>query len=281
MRNILKWLLIPALAVGSLTACKEGDPMTSSASIATKKLSDLPPEKIQNLSSRSFYFGHQSVGKNITEGLAMVLPQYPNIQMKVVEGESPESLAPGVFLHSRIGKNRNPITKVEAFEKVMDGGLGNQADAAFVKFCYVDAVHGTDVNKIFADYKKGIEALKARYPETVFVHFTMPLKTVPEGWKTQIKMLIGREMPEYLDNANRTRFNEMLRAEYAGKDPLFDIAKLESMANGTAKVFEYEGQKVEALVPTYTYDGGHLSEEGKRWIAEQLLVFLAELNYKS
>ncbi len=279
MRKFLQWLLIPALAVGSLAACKEGTDMTTSEPV--KKLSDLPPEKIQNLSSRTFYFGHQSVGKDITGGLAMVLPQYPDIKLKVVEGESPDSLAPGVFLHSRIGKNRAPVTKVEAFESVMNGGIGNQADAAFVKFCYVDAVHGTDVTQIFADYKKSLEALKARYPETAFVHFTMPLKTVPEGWKTSIKMLIGREIPEYLDNANRTRFNDMLRAEYAGKDPIFDIAKLESTASGSRNVFEYDGQKVEALVPAYTNDGGHLSDEGKRWIAEQLLIFLAELNYKS
>jgi lysophospholipase L1-like esterase len=93
-------------------------------------------------------------------------------------------------------------------------------------------------------------------------------------------MLIGREIPEYRDNANRTRFNDMLRAEYGGKDPIFDIAKLESTAGGSRNVFEYDGQKVEALVPAYTNDGGHLSDEGKRWIAEQLLIFLAELNYK-
>jgi hypothetical protein len=279
MRNFLKWLLIPALAVGSLTACKEGNDMTASEPV--KKLSDLPPEKIQNLSSRTFYFGHQSVGKDITGGLAMVLPQYPDIKLKVVEGESPDNLAPGVFLHSRIGKNRAPATKVEAFENVMNGGIGNQADAAFVKFCYVDAVHGTDVAQIFADYKQRLEALKTRYPETTFVHFTMPVKTVPEGWKTSVKMLIGREIPEYRDNANRTRFNDMLRAEYGGKDPIFDIAKLESTAGGSHNVFEYDGQKVEALVPAYTNDGGHLSDEGKRWIAEQLLIFLAELNYKS
>lgn len=255
--------------------------MTTAEQTPTKKLSDLPAEKLQNLSSRSFYFGHQSVGKNITQGMAMVLPEYPNIQLKVVEGETPESLAPGVFLHSRIGKNRAPITKVEAFERVMDGGIGNQADAAFVKFCYVDAVHGADVKQIFADYKKSIDTLKARYPETTFVHFTMPLKTVPEGVKTSIKMLIGRDIPEYQDNAVRTQFNEMLRAEYNGKEPVFDIARLEAMAQGNYKVFEYEGQKVEALNPAYTYDGGHLSDEGKRWLAEQLLVFLAELNYKS
>lgn len=281
MRTLMKWLLIPVLAVGGLAACKNGDTVTASTPIPTQTLAELPADKIAALSSHSFYFGHQSVGKNIMDGLTQLLPEYPNIKLQIVEGENPDSLTSGVFLHSRIGKNRAPITKIDAFEHVLDTGIGNKADAAFLKFCYVDAAHGTDVKQIFADYKSRIETLKARYPQTVFVHFTMPLKTVPEGFKTSVKLLIGKDIPDYMDNANRTRFNDMLRAEYGGKEPIFDIAHLESIANGKASVYEYKGQKVEALVPAYSNDGGHLSDAGKRWIAEQLLVFLAELHYKS
>lgn len=281
MRFFLKWLLIPLLAVGGLTACKNGDPVTATDPIPTKMLADLPAEKLQALSSRSFYFGHQSVGKDITDGLAKVLSEHPNLKLNIVEGENAASLTPGVFLHSRIGKNREPNTKIQAFEKVLDSGIGTLADAAFVKFCYVDATHGTDVNKLFTDYKSSVESLKSRYPKTVFIHFTMPLRTVPDGIKANVKRMLGSDMPEYMDNANRTRFNELLRAEYAGKAPVFDIARLESMTPAKTSVYQYQGQKVEALSRIYTSDGGHLSDEGKRWIAEQLLVFLAELNYKS
>jgi len=36
-------------------------------------------------------------------------------------------------------------------------------------------------------------------------------------------------------------------------------------------------QKVFIMLPQYTTDGGHLNEEGRKIVAEQLLIVLAEL----
>lgn len=279
---IMRALMLSMVLVG-LAACGGGSDVDKSEQY--KRLADVPAEKLAQLSQRSYFFGHQSVGVNVMDGLALVLKDNPNIKLDVALSEDASQLKPGAFLHSRIGKNSEPATKVEAFQRLLDNGMGNRADAAFVKFCYVDAGAGANasVEDTFANYKRTISELQAKYPQTRFVHFTMPLRTVPEGIKISIKNLLGRDIPEYQDNAQRGRFNELLRNEYKGKEPIFDIAHLESLAAGGGKAytFDYQGKTLEALAPENTYDGGHLSDEGKRWIAEQLLIFLAQLEYKS
>lgn len=281
MLFIKRALMLSMMLVG-LAACGEGSDVDKSK---YTKLADVPAEKLALLSQHSYFFGHQSVGTNVVDGLALVLKDNPNIKLSVAESEEAAHLKPGAFLHSRIGKNSEPATKVEAFQRLLDSGMGNKVDAAFVKFCYVDAGTGANatVDETFANYKRTISELQARYPQTRFIHFTMPLRTVPDGIKIKIKNVLGRDIPEYLDNAQRGHFNELLRQEYGGKEPVFDIAHLESVAAGGGKAytFEYQGKKLETLAPENTYDGGHLSDDGKRWVAEQLLIFLAQLEYKS
>jgi hypothetical protein len=73
----------------------------------------------------------------------------------------------------------------------------------------------------------------------------------------------------------------MLRKEYTGKEPIFDLAALESTnPDGTRLSFTQNGKTAYALVPTYTTDGGHLNEQGRKLVAEQLLIFLASLSVK-
>lgn len=264
-----------------LTACGEGAATVSSD--AYKTLSDVPIERRAALSSRSYFFGHQSVGVNIVDGLALVLQDHPEIKIDIMQTESAADIRPGSFLHSRIGKNREPITKIRALEQILDSGVGDEADAAFVKFCYLDAGASSNVSveELFKEYVNSIRVLKAKYPETKFVHFTIPLRTVPEGLKVKIKSVLGRKIPEHLDNVQRGKFNEMLRSEFGGREPLFDVARLESMVAGSnrAHTFRHDGRRYETLAPGNTYDGGHLNDAGKRWLAEQLLIFLAELDY--
>ncbi|MBW2608023.1 MAG: hypothetical protein JRD05_10355 [Deltaproteobacteria bacterium] len=71
----------------------------------------------------------------------------------------------------------------------------------------------------------------------------------------------------------------MLRKEYDGKEPVFDIAKIEStFPNGTRCSFTKDGKTYYSMVPEYTYDSGHLNETGRKKVAEQLLILLAQLN---
>lgn len=243
------------------------------------RLSDVPNEKLEALSQKTYFFAHQSVGRNMLDGLRMLMAENPAIKLNIQESESAANAVPGAFLHSNVGKNRLPQTKVEQYQSALNSGLGNQVDVAFLKFCYVDLNREGDAKQLFEQYKTSIEKLKAEYPQTRFVHFTLPLKTVPSGVKVTIKNLIGREVPEQSDNIRRSEYNQLLRTAYSGKEPVFDIAHLESVdpATGKAFTFELNGQQYEAMAPANTYDGGHLTDAGKRWLAEQLVVFLANL----
>ena len=76
----------------------------------------------------------------------------------------------------------------------------------------------------------------------------------------------------------RQQYNEMLRKEYAGREPLFDIAQIESALPDSSRVAFKKGEEnYYGMAPEYTDDGGHLNEKGRKIFAEQLLIFLAAL----
>jgi len=41
--------------------------------------------------------------------------------------------------------------------------------------------------------------------------------------------------------------------------------------------FRKEGKKYYSMTPTYTDDGGHLNERGRKKVAEQFLLFMINL----
>ena len=68
----------------------------------------------------------------------------------------------------------------------------------------------------------------------------------------------------------------MLRSTYEGKEPIFDIARLESTDPKGCTVFRTVGSEQVPLVDVgYTADGGHLNKLARKRIAEQLLIVLA------
>jgi hypothetical protein len=72
--------------------------------------------------------------------------------------------------------------------------------------------------------------------------------------------------------------NELLRKEYGKNAPFFDLAEIESTFLNGKRAFSSERENTRySLVPSYTYDGGHLNDFGSKTVAEQLLVFLADL----
>ena len=90
---------------------------------------------------------------------------------------------------------------------------------------------------------------------------------------------MGRPVFGYHDNIKRGQFNDMLRKQYDGKEPVFDLAKIEStLPDGRRVTFTKDGMTYYSMVPDYTYDSGHLNELGRKIAAEQLLLPLANLN---
>jgi lysophospholipase L1-like esterase len=71
----------------------------------------------------------------------------------------------------------------------------------------------------------------------------------------------------------------MIINQYRDKEPIFDIAAVESTSpGGTRKSFNQNGKNYYVLADDYSRDGGHLNDLGKKVVAEQFLIFLARLS---
>jgi len=229
----------------------------------------------KRLGEKKIYFGHQSVGENIIDGVKDILEKNPEIGLNIVETDDPAMFGEPLLAHSRIGMNRKPKSKIEAFKGLMEKGLGNQADMAFFKFCYVDFSDGTDVEKVFSEYKAAMDELEKKYPDMVFLHSTVPLVSKESALRTLAKKILGKTVRPYEENIIRTRFNEKLRQEYGNENTLFDLAKIEATKmNGTTLSYTRGNDLMYALVPQYTDDGGHLNEVGRMLVGQQFLLFL-------
>ncbi|WP_163865811.1 hypothetical protein [Myxococcus eversor] len=234
---------------------------------------------LEKLASRRIFFGHQSVGGNLLDGVKQIPASSQGLAPRIVEVKNPtESLAPGTLAHALVGQNEKPESKIADFERMMDAGLAKSTDVAFFKFCYIDFNGATDSRALFEKYRVSLEGLKARHPGTTFVHVTAPLTTVQRGAKAWLKELLGRPVWGIAENVRREMFNELMRKAYGGKEPLFDLARLESTApDGTRETYELNGQTWPAMVPGYSDDGGHLNATAQARLAKELLNFLASL----
>ena len=69
----------------------------------------------------------------------------------------------------------------------------------------------------------------------------------------------------------------MLVGDNASFAELFEIQE-RSVGPDIGKNLAKHGKTFYAMAPEYTYDGGHLNELGRKKVAEQLLILLANLN---
>lgn len=269
-------IVISIMIATAITNCSGGKMEPSKTTFPSIK--DVPAEAWQKLSQKKIYFGHQSVGNNMLDGVRDVMKEKPQIKLNIMETSDPKDFNAPVFAHSPVGKNMDPASKYQAFAEYMAGGLGKKVDIAFFKFCYIDILHATDVNKVFIGYKESIERARKSSPSATIIHITTPLRVVQTGPRVWVKRIIGRPIGGYDDNVKREQFNTLLRKEYAGKEPVFDLALIEStLPDGSQVTFKKDGKVYPALAPAYTYDGGHLNEYGRKVVAEQFLIFLSNL----
>jgi len=230
------------------------------------------------LANKRIFFGHQSVGYNIVQGMEDILRDNQQIKLTVIENAQQGQTGQASFAHSRVGRNEDPESKMLDFALKMDEGVGKGSDIAFFKLCYIDINPSTDIQKAFSLYKNTMDRLKTKYPDVTFVHVTTPLGVSAANWKTMIKELLGKEIWAYETNIARNRYNDLIREEYKGKEPIFDLARIESTyPDGKRSSFTKSGETYYSLVPGYTYDYGHLNETGRRIVAQELLIFLANV----
>jgi len=241
-------------------------------------LDNVSVEALARLADKRIYFGHQSVGYNILDGVKDVIREDPRVRLNIIETADPAVFCSPVLGHSRIGKNMDPVSKYEAFKGFLDKGIGEKVDFAFMKLCYLDVSAETDVAVLFKQYKQAMKHLQETYPRTIFVHMTVPLLSTDTGIKGRVKRWIGRNDATEFANYNRNRLNDLFE-EYRGREPIFDLARIEStLPDNRRQVFTYKGKRYYTMNPAYTTDGGHLNTEGRKVVARELLALLATLS---
>lgn len=230
------------------------------------------------LSGARIFFAHQSVGENIVEGVGRLEAENAGVRLAVMDPAVAQSASGGFLAHARLGRNGDPKGKTDAFVAALESGLGSKVDIALQKYCYVDFDASTNVEDVFAHYKSGIDRIRQEFPRLKIVHVTAPLMAVQSGPKATIKKLLGRAPDHYVDNLVREQFNALLRREYEGREPVFDLAALEGTRPGQPReALSFDGKTVYALLPEYTTDGGHLTPDAQRRMAAALLSFLARV----
>lgn len=251
----------------------KSEPVTASNSSTTESPSAAAWRLVKN---RRIYFAHQSVGENLLAGLRQLAQERQDADLKIVETRSPTSVAGAGIVHFKAGRNTDPSSKNRDFLAVLDARSLPDSAIAMLKYCYVDMLLQSDVDQLFAEYQRTIATIRQRHSDIAIVHSTMPLTTPPTGIRAFANQLLGRDTERAL-NVKRNAYNALLRNAYAGKEPVFDLAEIESTRpDGTRSYFTSGGNHVYTLAPEYTSDGGHLNEVAQRRAASILVRVLAD-----
>jgi hypothetical protein len=217
------------------------------------------------------YFGHQSVGANIVEGLREIRTEVTSAPLNLVTLGEPVDSSRGFLVHSQIGQNGKPETKCEDFGRNIRQIGAASVDIALMKFCFADFGEQTDVPAVFRQYTHAIDTLRREYPGITFIHVTAPLIQRTPWWKRIAKSILGRTDDTEIKNIKVNEFNELLTDHYRN-EPIFDLARIESTApDGTRYIVEQGGKKLYSIVSEYTSDGGHLNAAGRRIVATELI----------
>jgi len=228
------------------------------------------------------YFGHQSVGANIVTGIGELVAARSAPPLRVVHLPAELPTDGGFFAHEPIGRNGDPAGKTDAFVDRLTGRIGDGLDVALHKYCYVDIGADTDVTRLFEHYRRRMSRLRETRPDVVLVHVTAPLRRVPSGPVTRLRAWVGPPPSQAAANAQRERFNDLLREACAGREPLFVLAAAEAtMPDGRTWRPRLGRLAVRSLATRYTDDGGHLNPRGRAHVAGRLLGFLADLSRRS
>lgn len=227
-------------------------------------------EMLATVQKMDIFFGHQSVGNNILDGIRLAAESEKVSDSLIFK--SGEARTSGGIVHFQIGKNYDPLSKFKDFKEHIK--KENPAPGSFLilKLCYADINAKSDLQMILAEYLKVVEDLKNAYPECTVLHSTVPVERAEPLIKRVLKRLLFRPVTIKADNRARYIYNQLLRREFG--ESLFDLAGEESSGDTYGKV-----QKYDTLLPVYTDDGGHLNRMGRVKVARSFIAFLVK-NYE-
>ena len=225
----------------------------------------------QVITKKRILFGHQSVGNNILTGVRSLASQ-AGVNLKIIESRSVGTDF-GIS-HFSVGRNEDPLSKINDFSDTLKSGAFKGLDVALMKLCYIDINADTDVRKLAEEYQYSLENLSKQFPHTVFIAVTAPIRTVQRGPKAWLKKIFGRMPGGYAENIRRQEYNDILRHNCGQLVRLFDLAMVEAEGAGNC---EFQGKSLEVLNPLMSDDGGHLNAHGQHYVAAKLLKFIATL----
>jgi lysophospholipase L1-like esterase len=260
-----------------LTSCsgEHVNDSTIRSELAGTHSDSIPAALWARLAEARIYFGHQSVGGNIVEGLRDLSAERNGTHLRIVRSRERSSGTPGL-VEFAIGENGRPESKMKDFASGLEQINDTAAAIAIFKYCYLDITPETNVELLFENHRKSLHEMRVKYPNLTFVHVTAPLTRLESGPRFLAKRLLGK--PTTRDaNAKRNRFNAMLRAQYAA-EPIFDLATVESTRpNGSRSFFHSGADVVYTLAPELTDDGGHLNATGRRAAAKEFAAVIGRV----
>jgi hypothetical protein len=263
-------LVFPFTVSIALVGCSSSREVDTSVNI------DEVRKHLKAVSGARILLGHQSVGGDILSGVSALTAE-AGVDLRIEEiAGVPSSAGPGLF-HSKIGQNGDPDGKCEAFGQLLTRPERPQYDLAMMKFCYADLGRDPSIEAegMLKRYSALVTDLREQRPDVRLMHISLPLRSDPKDWKTPIKRMLGRDIPDDYANAVRNTFNDGLRAQYSN-ERFFDLAAFESTyGDGSRSSFSYRGRTVYTLAREYTHDGGHLNPAAQRMAAAQFLKTLA------
>ena len=209
------------------------------------------------------FFTHKSVGNNILDGMADLQSQDPGrYTIAVYSGAASWFATHDGLLHTQVGSNGEPLTKIDGFDSAIRNDGYHVAEAAMMKFCPGDTppFSDTPASTAWAAYRDMMADLEHDYPEVTFVWWTFPLATAADN----------------RGNDEKAVFNDAIRAHCAANGcVLFDIAAIESHDPSGNPVVGPAGY--EAMYNDYASDGAHLNEMGRQRVARAMWWLLARI----
>ena len=228
------------------------------------------------IAGRTVYFGHQSVGSGVVAGVERLREEHA-LPLRVVQTREPATVTGPAFVHFLAGQNRDYASKNAALLRLLESRTRARRPIVLLKYCYVDINSARGAATMFEAYRDTVDTIQFEHPDVTVVHATIPLTAVESAFKSGARQLFGRPTRREAAVAHH-RYNELVRAEFAGIEPIFDLAKVEAtQPDGMVQGFAAGGAMIETLARHNTYDGFHLSARCQRAAAETLLDVLSDV----
>ncbi|MCL2013140.1 MAG: hypothetical protein FWG75_10195 [Cystobacterineae bacterium] len=270
-----------------------------------------PSPRPRRLDLLYVFFGHNSVGRDISYGLSRIQPALPETLRLSILSRMPSNPDRRAHIHQLTNNgannfgnpNRQPALLEIHYElwqtyalareqldiflqqvrNIMNGHTNNagqhvppqRLDIVALKFCFAPFETGTDadVDTFFNHYATHMDALQREFPELIVVHFTQATQHC-----------IGNNLAyQQVGNRRRMQFRQRILERYERTGRVFDLTQLEATdPQGQIHACNYNdshGNPVLGLLSSYALpnDYGHFNTTAGDLIAREFAHFLANV----